>query len=463
MEGSIIQLVVKFIIVSGLMQAGPKHIIFTFVDHFEPAGSVEEVNRQTSFWVDDYIAMARNHTDADGRHPIHSYFVLNVPYLQPEQLDVTLNRLNEVTYTGYGEIDFHCHHGHSNESYYTEEESTNELLYIISMAKQQFNMHGALLTAEVNPKCTYAFIHGMWALDNSRLGWIDYPYHYEWCGVNRELDILKQQGAYADFTFPMTGPMTPIFTDLIYYAADDNNPASYQNISNIFPVGTSSPPQNKLMIIQGPNARTNIGVKPGVYYDPPSLYRMDTFVKHNVHVSGNNNWIFVKVYTHGLDMELTNEEKWDSYFGPTADNFYYDIENKYNDGTNWKLHYASAREMYNIIKAAEAGRTGDPNDYRNFTIPPYANMVILTNNKYKLVSYDTGVALLEMLDNPEPVDISIKQFSPEDGILESNTDDGSWQLCDAERDSGRFGELHFIDNTPSKFYAIVSLSLIISH
>ena len=34
---------------------------------------------------------------------------------------------------------------------------------------------------------------------------------------------------------------------------------------------------------------------------------------------------------------------------------------RYNDGTNYVLHYVSAREVYNIVKAAEAGKSGDPN------------------------------------------------------------------------------------------------------
>ena len=41
---------------------------------------------------------------------------------------------------------------------------------------------------------------------------------------------------------------------------------------------------------------------------------------------------------------------------------------KYNDGTAWKLHYVSAREMYNIAKAAEAGETGEPGLYRDYVI-----------------------------------------------------------------------------------------------
>jgi hypothetical protein len=45
------------------------------------------------------------------------------------------------------------------------------------------------------------------------------------------------------------------------------------------------------------------------------------------------------------------------------------LETRYNDGSDWRLHYVSAREMYNIVKAAEAGRAGDPGQYRDFLIP----------------------------------------------------------------------------------------------
>jgi hypothetical protein len=36
------------------------------------------------------------------------------------------------------------------------------------------------------------------------------------------------------------------------------------------------------------------------------------------------------------------------------------LESVYNDGKNYVLHYVTAREMYNIVKAAEAGKSGDP-------------------------------------------------------------------------------------------------------
>ena len=53
---------------------------------------------------------------------------------------------------------------------------------------------------------------------------------------------------------------------------------------------------------------------------------------------------------------------------PTDDMFTY-LEEKYNDGERYVLHYASAREMYNIAIAAGASKTGNPNEYRDFKIP----------------------------------------------------------------------------------------------
>ena len=45
---------------------------------------------------------------------------------------------------------------------------------------------------------------------------------------------------------------------------------------------------------------------------------------------------------------------------------------------NFKIHYVTARELYNIIKAVEAGETGeDPELYRNYLIsaPNYSDSI----------------------------------------------------------------------------------------
>ena len=43
---------------------------------------------------------------------------------------------------------------------------------------------------------------------------------------------------------------------------------------------------------------------------------------------------------------------------------------RYNDGTRWKLHYVTAREMFNVARAAMDGKPGDPSAYFDYVIPP---------------------------------------------------------------------------------------------
>jgi hypothetical protein len=42
---------------------------------------------------------------------------------------------------------------------------------------------------------------------------------------------------------------------------------------------------------------------------------------------------------------------------------------RYNDGRDWKLHYVSAREMFNVARAAMDGKGGDPSAYFDYEVP----------------------------------------------------------------------------------------------
>jgi hypothetical protein len=48
------------------------------------------------------------------------------------------------------------------------------------------------------------------------------------------------------------------------------------------------------------------------------------------------------------------------------------LKAKFNDGKRWSLHYVTAREMYNIVRAAEDGYKGNPREYRDYEILPPA-------------------------------------------------------------------------------------------
>ena len=90
------------------------------------------------------------------------------------------------------------------------------------------------------------------------------------------------------------------------------------------------------------------------------------WIDQHIHVNGRPEWVFVKVSCHGAE-----ERSWDALLGEAAEEMYASLEARYRDQSEYRLHYVTARELYNIIKAAEAGKTGDPSQYKNFSIPPY--------------------------------------------------------------------------------------------
>src|SRR5205085_2336204 len=88
----------------------------------------------------------------------------------------------------------------------------------------------------------------------------------------------------------------------------------------------------------------------------------------HVHVAGRPEWVFVKLHTHAMQSRS-------SFLGAGADALFTAMERWWNRSP-FRLHYVTAREAYNLVKAAEAGHSGDPNDYRDFILPPPANRMI---------------------------------------------------------------------------------------
>ena len=95
--------------------------------------------------------------------------------------------------------------------------------------------------------------------------------------------------------------------------------------------------------------------------NPPTLKRMQLWRKMGIHVSGHQQWTFIKLYTHGA--LPSNQEM---LLGKPMAEFYEAINKVPLQENAPCLHYATAREMVNIIHAAEDGMTGNPGDYRNY-------------------------------------------------------------------------------------------------
>lgn len=130
----------------------PVHIMFCFVDHFEPmwkGGDVETQRRRVDRWCAEYRAMAAKHADADGRPPQHSFF-----YPEEEYAEEHLDKLSTLCADGFGEIEVHLHHDNDTEQ--------NFRASIGRFCKVLHEQHGALPRDPETGQLRFGFIHGNW-------------------------------------------------------------------------------------------------------------------------------------------------------------------------------------------------------------------------------------------------------------------------------------------------------------
>lgn len=335
---------------------GPTHIIFSFVDHYEPQwgkpNSLEVERQRVDRWMRDYPAMASKHKDADGFHPQHTFF-----FPEEEYRFEHLNKLASLCRDGFGEIEVHLHH-HDD----TRENLTSLINGFVNTLHEE---HGAIGRNPETNALSYAFIHGNWALDNSDPSGKN-------CGINDELLVLRETGCFADFTFPSAPhPTQPDKVNGIYYAKDDPDKPKSHNTGVDVQVGGSE--WGDLMLVNGPLMLNWKARKKGIFPQienadirkgmEPTTDRVDLWVKADVHVKGRPEWKFIKVHTHG-----TQERDMDVLLGKPIDDMFSYLESAYNDGKKYKLHYVNSREMYNMIKAAQDGKDGDPNQYRDYFV-----------------------------------------------------------------------------------------------
>jgi hypothetical protein len=334
----------------------PVHVLFCFVDHFEPGWRRPDLGverARVARWCQEYPSLAEGHRDADGQVPKHCFF-----YPEEEYREEHLRALSHLCAQGFGEIEIHLHHDQD-----TEEGFRAKLKGFIA---KLVHVHDALPRERATGDVRFAFIHGDWALDNSsRDG--------RWCGLNNELRVLRELGCYADFTLPSPTDTQTAQINSIYYASDDPARPKSHNRGVDVEVGKTS--SGDLMIIQGPLGLNwkwrKFGIFPRIEdaevhrVAPPTPYRIDLWIRAHVHIKGRPEWCFVKIHTHGAQ-----EEDMDILLGKAVDGMYSYLEHNYNDGSRYVLHYVTAREMYNIVKAAEDGHAGNPNDYRDYALQP---------------------------------------------------------------------------------------------
>ncbi|MCC6124177.1 MAG: hypothetical protein IT426_04400 [Pirellulales bacterium] len=320
-------------------------MIFTMVDHYEPGGGAAGAKRNER-WLEAFRPLSNSHRDALGNRFRYTWF-----YPYDHGNETVMAALAKMAYEGYGEVEFHWHHPTAGDAAFPA---------MLQEALVWFGKFGALVSSEPKPQNHFAFIHGNWALDNS----------LPICGVDHELDILFRHGCYADFTFSSIAAARahPRKVNSLYYPATREGPKSYDRGAD---VAVGVPVNDRAMIFQGPlglnwwTGRFEYGAVESFALPRPA--RIDKWIDADIHVKGRPEWTFVKVYSHGVQ---SAPEIVHGALGPMLG----DLERICRE-RRIHLHYMTAREAFNVAKAAEAGKTGCPSEYRDFLIPKPRNMV----------------------------------------------------------------------------------------
>ena len=367
-----------------------KDVIFLFADHFEPAwngASKEEEKRRTDLWCEGYPQAIDGVFDSDGLPPQHTWFY---PY---DELNLEcLHKLSGLCFAGLGEIELQLHHF---------DDTSKGLRAKLADALEKYRQVGALVSLGSTLKSNFGFVHGNWALDNSLPGL---------CGVNDELSILKESGCYADFTFPAPNRAQPEEVNSIFYAIDNPvKPKSYNTGKVLKKNGKN---EGDLLIFQGPlivDLKSGL-IRPRIEdgeiasHKPFTESRVEKWFKAGIHVSGHPDWIFIKVFTHGAMPD--NAEL---LLGKNGQTIYQQIVERL-ERLGLRVHFATARQGYNIAMAAAAGREGNPNDYRDYLIKPYLNSKIKCSQLYLPLQADGTVLELEFPNRSDRIKVELKGY-----------------------------------------------------
>ncbi len=283
----------------------PKRAWVAVTDHFEPlgTGATEQIARaRLARWQDRWPRIAADAPpDAAGQCPQYSFF-----YPQEDYRRELLEGLAEMVRIGLGDVEVHLHHDFEQRDFFIRK--------VTEFCSRLTGDHGLL--RQRDGRTVFGFIHGNWALDNSRPDG-------RCCGLNGEIALLRDLGCYADFTMPsLPSPTQSRVVNQIYWCTNnpDNRPRSFDyGVEATIGGGR----RGDLLMITGPVGlrfanrlmpRVETGEIAG--YDLPTPAR----VRHWFDLAPTiGDDLFLKLFTHGaadknlaplLDGGLDNLFRW---------------------------------------------------------------------------------------------------------------------------------------------------------
>jgi len=300
-------------------------------DHYEPWGSEaspELANRRVAEWREKWPRIADDAPrDKTGQRPQYSFF-----YPQEEYRHDLLEGIAEMVRLGVGDVEVHLHHD--------QEQRESFVKKVNEFCRRLIDDHGLL--REVDGRPAFGFIHGNWALDNSRPDG-------RGCGLQGEIKLLRDLGCYADFTMPSIPSATQgRVVNQIYWCTSnaDGRPRSFDRGIEATVGGGR---KGDLLMITGPvglriGGRRVVRVETSEIagYDLPTPAR----VRHWFDLAPRiGDELFLKLYTHGAQ----ERNRGPLLDGGLRDMYRWLAEEAERRGI--EIHWATAWQMY---KAASA-------------------------------------------------------------------------------------------------------------
>src|SRR5689334_13131206 len=209
-----------------------KRVWLLFADHYEPLWNGADENTgatRVARWATRWPAIAAKFQDSRGRPPRYTFF-----YPEEEYRPRLLEPLERMVSEGIADVEVHLHHDGEGQQSFIDR--------INRFTGTLVSRHGFLRKHQ--GKVAFGFIHGLWALDNSRPDG-------RYCGLNNELTLLRDLGCYADFTMPSgASPTQARLVNTIYWVTDD--PLRPRSYDRGVPVKPGAPGSGDLLMIPGP-------------------------------------------------------------------------------------------------------------------------------------------------------------------------------------------------------------------
>lgn len=338
-----------------------QHLIFVVANHFEPGDDLRNSNldlptqqARLEDWCEQAEAIGMAVRDHDGTPFRHTNFYPAEQYHRP-----LLERLAELQAAGFGEVEIHLHHGVEQPD--TAENTRRALVDFRDRISEE---HKCLSRESANDQPRYAFVHGNWALANSAGG--------RCCGVDSEMQILAETGCYADLTLPSAPDISQVSRINAVYCC--GHPLDERKAHRSGPsVRVGDQPQLPI-IFTGPLVfdwsrrkkgvpvpRIDNGALTANY--PLNVERLNRWRGARIGILGRPEWIFIKLYCHGF---FPDDQP--AVIGHEMRRFLLEVLELAERTNRFKLHFATAREMFNMAMAAIAGHKGEPGLYRDYKL-----------------------------------------------------------------------------------------------